>query len=592
MRYGNWDVLLFPSGSRVPIQEFGVSCFHCFDPATSEGLRNLTPNGSTTNVDVQYLTRTVPTVTAFITALPAQTPFHISLHCWNTSEENGTQSTGIGDFHGHMRSADSDVNVRQFEFRVFIDDVSTTVVLAAAASTLWPTIIDSQPRGTGSSLLFPEFRSEYMEREWSGISGTGRINVILSEGVTSPSRPYRRLKNLAAFSFVYAPNDVLEWAGISYPRSTFGSSRSPDTALPSLAHYLRRVNGPSSRSTMERPYPISAFSDRTAEIANRAIARASSPAAAPSPSTTDDRPALARLPSLGDELGGGIATRRGLSLRMRIARPNLQRAVTIGADGDPFMGAPGRRNIPSTHTVSANQTPNDPNEIIAVLRAEIDSLRADNLLLANRLEAVTGTRWSPGNFDAIPVPSPPASARSTRNGRPPLATRNTMPNTRSPAIPELGREESPTRREHSLPRFMQSPSSLGIETTSGELGLRDPFEEFINFPPLASSPAPQSTIANPFTPPRASRLRSESTPQSRENSWLAVNENVAPSPSGSLGSLAGSVVTTPQPLPEGQRQLGEAIEQADPLEGAASPESEQESETPRMNHASLVRDSP
>jgi hypothetical protein len=27
MRYENWDVLLFPEGSKVPIQEFRTQCF-------------------------------------------------------------------------------------------------------------------------------------------------------------------------------------------------------------------------------------------------------------------------------------------------------------------------------------------------------------------------------------------------------------------------------------------------------------------------------------------------------------------------------------------------------------------------------------
>src|SRR5690606_8734994 len=97
----------------------------------------------------------------------------------------------------------------------------------------------------------------------------------------------------------------------------------------------------------------------------------------------------------------------------------------------------------------------------------------------------------------------------------------------------------------------------------------------------------------PFSPPRGSRLRSGSTGQSRENNRLGVNENIAPSPSGSvLGSLGGSVVGTPQPIPEGQRQLGEGFDQIEPLEGAASPGSEQENQTPRMTHANLAQGSP
>jgi hypothetical protein len=202
---------------------------------------------------------------------------------------------------------------------------------------------------------------------------------------------------------------------------------------------------------------------------------------------------------------------------MRIARPTFQRSLTEGVDGNPFMGA--RRNIPNLHTVSSNNTPKDPNESIAILRTEVESLRADNQLLSNHLEAATGTRWSSGNFEAVPILSPSEAARPIQNTRPLLTSRNTMPNIQSPTIPELGGEVSPiTRRERAPPRFMQSSSSLGIGTPSGELGSRDPFEEFIDFTAVASSPTAQPNIANAFSflPPRGSRLRSESTEQGHE----------------------------------------------------------------------------
>ena len=35
MRYTNWDVLLFPEGSKVPLQEFQTSCYVTEDPGTS-----------------------------------------------------------------------------------------------------------------------------------------------------------------------------------------------------------------------------------------------------------------------------------------------------------------------------------------------------------------------------------------------------------------------------------------------------------------------------------------------------------------------------------------------------------------------------
>ena len=32
MRYLNWDVLLFPAGSKVPMQEFKTGCYAVQDP--------------------------------------------------------------------------------------------------------------------------------------------------------------------------------------------------------------------------------------------------------------------------------------------------------------------------------------------------------------------------------------------------------------------------------------------------------------------------------------------------------------------------------------------------------------------------------
>lgn len=34
MRYMNWDVLLFPNGSKVPLQEFKSACYITQDPGT------------------------------------------------------------------------------------------------------------------------------------------------------------------------------------------------------------------------------------------------------------------------------------------------------------------------------------------------------------------------------------------------------------------------------------------------------------------------------------------------------------------------------------------------------------------------------
>jgi hypothetical protein len=62
MRFQDWDVLLFPAGSHVPVREFRTACFAQQDPRT--------------------LAMT-PLLTCFVPSLPANAPFQISVHAWN-----------------------------------------------------------------------------------------------------------------------------------------------------------------------------------------------------------------------------------------------------------------------------------------------------------------------------------------------------------------------------------------------------------------------------------------------------------------------------------------------------------------------------
>lgn len=61
MRYMDWDVLLFPHGSHIPIKEFRVACYLQQERLDSVG---------------------VPILTAFVPSLPDHTPFQVSVHSW------------------------------------------------------------------------------------------------------------------------------------------------------------------------------------------------------------------------------------------------------------------------------------------------------------------------------------------------------------------------------------------------------------------------------------------------------------------------------------------------------------------------------
>ena len=59
MRFQDWDVLLFPRGSQVPIREFRTACF-----AQQDGLT------------------TTPLLTCFVPSLTPHAAFQLSVHAW------------------------------------------------------------------------------------------------------------------------------------------------------------------------------------------------------------------------------------------------------------------------------------------------------------------------------------------------------------------------------------------------------------------------------------------------------------------------------------------------------------------------------
>lgn len=80
MRYENWDVLLFPSGSKVPIQEFKTQCFVTKD-RDSPYMQN--PSIAVPPYFVMPGNfGQVPVLTTFIPSLPKDSPFRVSIHSW------------------------------------------------------------------------------------------------------------------------------------------------------------------------------------------------------------------------------------------------------------------------------------------------------------------------------------------------------------------------------------------------------------------------------------------------------------------------------------------------------------------------------
>ncbi|KAF4470309.1 NADH dehydrogenase (ubiquinone) [Fusarium albosuccineum] len=231
MRYGDWDVLLFPLGGGIPFREFQVAC-------------NLVHDTEFPNLPGFF---TIPTVSCCVPSLAPGASFQISIHSWDTPP--------ISPFT--TRSYAKHLEDVKFEMRLFIDGrlVASTSINRTSS---WPHVIansfDFAKKGELEPLKFPVFRQEILQQDdWSPADDLGRIKLVISEGFPrdSLSMPMERVKNVVAFSFLHAPQgslllilpvcmlnntDVLERSGIAWP-NPFMTLRAPSTTskpVPSL----------------------------------------------------------------------------------------------------------------------------------------------------------------------------------------------------------------------------------------------------------------------------------------------------------------------------------------------------------------------
>ncbi|ETS87913.1 hypothetical protein PFICI_01741 [Pestalotiopsis fici W106-1] len=234
MRYEDWDVLLFPKDSKVPIKEFKTQCHvvHDSDFAYTHGSYGL------------------PTMTCFIPGLDCGKSFSISLHSWSELQTSNFTKT---NFNNHAQLV-------VFEARIFIDGR-----LVASApfkrDTAWPQLIsfgfDFNRYGELENLKFPSFRSELLRQDyWSPADEMGRIKIIISEGFPrdSVTIPIERVKNLVAFSFQHAPIDILEASGIAWPNPSMWRRGPMNPTMPVPTEFSAdgcdsHVHSPRRRST-------------------------------------------------------------------------------------------------------------------------------------------------------------------------------------------------------------------------------------------------------------------------------------------------------------------------------------------------------
>ncbi|KAK2754713.1 hypothetical protein FQN54_006846 [Arachnomyces sp. PD_36] len=214
MRYENWDVILFPEGSRVPIQEFKTRCFVTRDVESPYSL-NQSLSMSPFRAASQSLNQVqLPVLTAFIPSLPHNSPFRVSVHSWERPHASRLME-------GLMQPDDAVV----YEVRVFIDGICVSGSIFNQR-TPWPHVINLSSQidknGNQDNLRFPQFHQEILQQShWDASDMNGRIKIVIAEGFSRPHRspPFERVADIVAFSFQHAPLNILEYSKIAWPNA-------------------------------------------------------------------------------------------------------------------------------------------------------------------------------------------------------------------------------------------------------------------------------------------------------------------------------------------------------------------------------------
>ncbi|GCB21025.1 hypothetical protein AAWM_03910 [Aspergillus awamori] len=207
MRYEDWDVILFPESSKVPIQEFKTQCFVTKD-RDSPYLHSPGLVSPATCPLPQSNEGQLPVLTTFVPSLRHNTPFRVSVHSWQKPTPSRL-----------MESLLQPDDAVLFEVRVFIDGLCVSGSVFHQRSG-WPHVIDVDKTGNQDSLRFPPFHQEILEqRHWDAAELYGRIRVVIAEGFCRPHRypPFERVKEIIAFAFQHAPLQVLEHSNIAWP---------------------------------------------------------------------------------------------------------------------------------------------------------------------------------------------------------------------------------------------------------------------------------------------------------------------------------------------------------------------------------------
>ncbi|KAJ6015793.1 hypothetical protein N7540_010384 [Penicillium herquei] len=221
MRYENWDILLFPEGSKVPIQEFKTQCYVTKD-TESPYLQVPDILSPQQYFRIQGNVGQVPVLTSFVPSMPKDNPFRVSIHSWEKPHPSR--------FIEKIMQPD---DVLVFEARVLIDGHPVAGGVFGQRFA-WPYVIDFSSHidrdGNQDIIRFPAFHPEILEqRHWDASDPFGRIKVIIAEGFARPNRspPFERVKDVICMSFQHAPLHILEYSNIAWPNASMWTRAVP-----------------------------------------------------------------------------------------------------------------------------------------------------------------------------------------------------------------------------------------------------------------------------------------------------------------------------------------------------------------------------
>ncbi|KAF2218880.1 hypothetical protein BDZ85DRAFT_299266 [Elsinoe ampelina] len=210
MRYQDWDILLFPRGSHIPLQEFRTSPFL-----------------------IQEQNHQIPHLLTYVPSLPENAPFTISVHSWTLPKldsarilQDGYRDDGCPAWG--LRVSIDGICVLSVEYSCHTCwRLTTGRITTFADQVSWPQVIGGVPGDdgvVGKPLLFPSYQQSILSRrDWKPTDDPGRIKIMLTEGIRfvhEGTAKFQVTKHHICFTYQPAPLEHLQRCNIAWPRTS------------------------------------------------------------------------------------------------------------------------------------------------------------------------------------------------------------------------------------------------------------------------------------------------------------------------------------------------------------------------------------